>query len=82
MAALPQRIAVVGGGIAGLGFAAGLLHFTKRIGAGAIAQERPNYEITVFDQALELRPLLGGGFKLDSGAVALREIGLEKEYLR
>ena len=85
-AALPQRIAVVGGGIGGLAFAAGLLHFTKHgaggAASGASSAERPSFEVTVFDQAVELKPLLGGGFKLDSGAAALREIGLEKEYLR
>jgi 2-polyprenyl-6-methoxyphenol hydroxylase-like FAD-dependent oxidoreductase len=68
--ALPQRIAIVGAGIGGLTLAVALNKYI------------PAIQVKVFEQAPELRPKLGGAFKIDAGAATLRELGLLSEYLR
>jgi len=69
-AAPPKRVAVVGGGPAGLTFALALSKLNN--GAGA-------ENIQVFEQYGSLKPTLGAGFNINGGAAILCKLGLDKE---
>jgi salicylate hydroxylase len=64
----PKRVAVIGGGPAGLATALAL----QRLPTGVES-------VTVFEQKESLRPGVGGGIQINGGAAVLCKLGLEDE---
>lgn len=64
----PRRVAVIGGGPAGLATALAL----QKLPTGVES-------VTVFEQKESLRPGVGGGIQINGGAAILCKLGLENE---
>ncbi|KAL1508628.1 hypothetical protein AB1Y20_004724 [Prymnesium parvum] len=67
LAATPRRVAVVGAGPAGLTLANSLNQFAATSA----------WDVKVFEQQQALRPSVGGGLQLTSGASVLRRLGID-----
>jgi len=66
----PQKVAVIGGGPAGLATALAL----QRLPTGVKS-------VTVFERKANLRPGVGGGIQINGGAAILSKLGLRDEIL-